>query len=122
MCIRDRVKDSRQWEKHYVGSGRKVKLERKYSLSDRCRYYMPNEEVDFALNKMLDNLSKVDMPLPLISQYLPNQYRLIREGKLENNPIAVSYTHLDVYKRQMQKTLERLNFKISRYENSVVKK
>lgn len=91
------VKDSRQWEKHYVGSGRKVKLERKYSLSDRCRYYMPNEEVDFALNKMLDNLSKVDMPLPLISQYLPNQYRLIREGKLENNPIELLKSKIGEY-------------------------
>ncbi len=91
------VKDSRQWEKHYVGSGRKVKLERKYSLSDRCRYYMPNEEVDFALNKMLDNLSKVDIPLPLISQYLPNQYRLIREGKLENNPIELLKSKIGEY-------------------------
>ena len=50
---------------------------------------MPNEEVDFALNKMLDNLSKVDIPLPLISQYLPNQYRLIREGKLENTLMII---------------------------------
>ena len=91
------VKDSRQWEKHYVGSGRKVKLERKYSLSDRCRYYMPNEEVDFALNKMLDNLSKVDIPLPLISQYLPNQYRLIREGKLENTPIELLKSKIGEY-------------------------
>ena len=79
------IKNPKQWEKHYVGSGKKVKLERMYSLSDRCRYYMPNEEVNFALNKMFDNLSKVEIPLTLISQYMPNQYRLIREGKLKNN-------------------------------------
>ena len=91
------VKDPKQWEKHYVGSGSKVKLERKYSLSDRCRYYMPNGEVDFALNKMLDNLSKVDIPLPLISQYLHNQYTLIREGKLKNEPVELLKSKIGEY-------------------------
>ena len=91
------IKNPKQWEKHYVGSGEKVKLERKYSLSDRCRYYMPNEDVDFALNKMMDNLSKVDIPLPLISQYLHNQYTQIREGKLKNDPVELLKSKIGEY-------------------------
>ena len=77
------VKDPSQWDKHYGGNGDKVKLERKYSLSDRCRYYMTNEDVEFALNKMLNNLSAVDIPLPLVSQYMHTQYLKIREGNLK---------------------------------------
>ncbi|HEX2926531.1 MAG TPA: class II D-tagatose-bisphosphate aldolase, non-catalytic subunit [Ruminiclostridium sp.] len=30
------------WKKHYHGNGEKLKLARKYSFSDRCRYYLPD--------------------------------------------------------------------------------
>ena len=80
------IKNPKQWQKHYIGSADKIKFERKYSLSDRCRYYMPDEDVDFALQKLLDNLSKVNIPLPLLSQYMHSQYVKVREKKLSLNP------------------------------------
>ena len=79
------IKNPAQWSKHYSGTGYKVKLERKYSLSDRCRYYMPDEDVEFALNKMLDNLSNAEIPLTVLSQYMHNQYKKVREGDLKLN-------------------------------------
>ena len=80
------IKNPKQWQKHYIGSADKIKFERKYSLSDRCRYYMPDEDVEFALQKLLDNLSKVEIPLPLLSQYMHSQYVKVREKKLSLNP------------------------------------
>lgn len=91
------VKDPSKWKEHYSGSGDKVKLERKYSLSDRCRYYMPNEAVEFALDKLLNNLSAVDMPLPLVSQYMRTQYIKIRDGKLKLNPYELLKDRIGEY-------------------------
>ncbi|WP_315068729.1 class II D-tagatose-bisphosphate aldolase, non-catalytic subunit [uncultured Clostridium sp.] len=91
------VKNPSQWEKHYNGSGEEIKLERKYSMSDRCRYYMPNEEVEFALNKVMDNLSNIDIPLTLISQYMHTQYLKIREGKLKPTPYELLKDRIGEY-------------------------
>lgn len=77
------IKDPKDWEKHYSGSSEKIKFDRRYSLSDRCRYYMPREDVNFALDKMLDNLSKVDIPITLVSQFMHTQYKKVRDGVLE---------------------------------------
>ena len=32
---------------------------------------------------MIDNLKQVDIPLTLVSQYMHNQYKKIRSGKME---------------------------------------
>jgi D-tagatose-1,6-bisphosphate aldolase subunit GatZ/KbaZ len=74
------------WKKHYHGSEDKQRLARKYSLSDRCRYYLPVPEVQKAVKRMIGNLKAVRIPLILISQYMPIQYTKIRNGELENNP------------------------------------
>ncbi|GAB6169121.1 tagatose-bisphosphate aldolase subunit KbaZ [Clostridium carnis] len=77
------VKDPKDWKNHYSGTGDKIKLDRKYSLSDRCRYYLPKEEVNFALEKMLENLKDVNLPITLVSQFMHTQYKKHREGKLD---------------------------------------
>ncbi|MFZ0388956.1 MAG: class II D-tagatose-bisphosphate aldolase, non-catalytic subunit, partial [Calditrichia bacterium] len=66
------------WKKHYHGSENEKALARKFSLSDRIRYYWPNPDIDAALNSLLYNLSHQEIPLALISQYLPNQYEKAR--------------------------------------------
>ena len=63
-----------------------VRAKRKYSFSDRCRYYLPQENVKNALAKLLTNLKEHPVPLPLLSQYMPFQYTMVREGKLNNTP------------------------------------
>ena len=34
-------RDDKYWKKHYQGTELEIRLKRKYSFSDRCRYYMP---------------------------------------------------------------------------------
>ena len=82
------LKDTKYWSKHYIGTEEEVALKRKYSFSDRCRYYMPVESVAKAREQMIENL-KDGVPLNLLSQFMPIQYTKVREGLLENNPEAL---------------------------------
>jgi len=77
------IKDSKDWINHYSGNESKIKLDRKYSLSDRSRYYMPKEEVMFVLEKLINNLSNIEIPITLISQFMHEQYKKVRDGLLE---------------------------------------
>jgi len=84
------VKNPDYWKKHYHGDEHKLRLARKYSLSDRCRYYLPLPEVQKAINQLFENLRSVKIPLTLISQYMPIQYTKVREGKLSNDPASLA--------------------------------
>ncbi|ENZ02470.1 D-tagatose-bisphosphate aldolase, class II, non-catalytic subunit [Clostridium thermobutyricum] len=77
------VKHPENWIKHYSGTSENIRFSRMYSLSDRCRYYMPNEEVEYSFNKMINNLDKEEIPIALISQYMHNQYKKVRDGELK---------------------------------------
>ena len=83
------VKNPKEWMHHYSGNGLEIKLQRKYSLSDRARYYMPKEEVNYALEKLMNNLKDVNIPITLISQYMHEQYKKIRDGLLKPNAEAL---------------------------------
>lgn len=82
------LEDSKYWSKHYHGTDKEIALKRKYSFSDRCRYYMPNPKVVEAMNKLLKHLQN-GVPLNLLSQFMPIQYTKVREGLLENTPEAL---------------------------------
>lgn len=75
--------DSGYWKKYYHGDIRRKRYARAYSFSDRSRYYLTNPEVKEALETLLRNLDSREIPLALLSQYLPKQYARVREGKLE---------------------------------------
>ncbi len=77
------------WRKYYPGPEEAQRLARRYSFSDRIRYYWPATSVQDALARLLENLSARPIPLPLLSQFLPEQYRRIREGWLANRPQAL---------------------------------
>ena len=77
------------WKNHYRGTGRDIRLARKFSFSDRCRYYLPLGEVRESMDLLIKNLSSVDIPLYLISVYMPIQYRKIRNGLLEKDPLSL---------------------------------
>lgn len=80
--------DPKHWQKHYVGTEKEIELKRKFSFSDRCRYYMPEKSVVEARDKMIENF-KDGVPLNLLSQFMPIQYTKVREGRLENKPEAL---------------------------------
>lgn len=74
------------WHGYYEGSPDEQRLARRFSYSDRLRYYWPNPAVVGAEKRLYENLSASGIPLPLISQFLPDQYARVRNGTL--NPDA----------------------------------
>lgn len=76
----------KNWAKHYHGNENELWFKRKFSFSDRSRYYMPNTEVKAAMDKMFENLRKEGINLAALSQFMPMQYTKVREGVLQNDP------------------------------------
>lgn len=76
------VENPANWEIYYKGTEEEKALKRKYSLSDRSRYYYPHPEVQAAIKKLCANLDKVHIPLGLLHQYMPQQYIKVRDGIL----------------------------------------
>lgn len=80
------LKNPAEWQKHYHGTQEQLAYKRKYSLSDRCRYYMPNPRVEQTIAKLTSNLSSVKIPLSILSQYMPTAYTVIREKGVKVTP------------------------------------
>lgn len=76
------VATPKHWQKYYHGDEQQLAIDRKYSFSDRSRYYMALPEVEAAVNKLFDNLNSVEIPLSMLRQYMPLQYIKVRDGKL----------------------------------------
>ncbi len=70
------------WQKHYHGDEKQLHLARKYSFSDRARYYIGQPEVVAAMNKLFANLNAVQIPLNMLHQYMPLTYAKVRDGIL----------------------------------------
>lgn len=71
------------WEKYYAGNDDDRRFARTYSYSDRIRYYWNSERAEKALTALLENLESRVIPMPLVSQYLPEQYWAIRRGEIK---------------------------------------
>jgi D-tagatose-1,6-bisphosphate aldolase subunit GatZ/KbaZ len=76
------------WIKHYHGSEFEKKIQRKYSFSDRVRYYLNEPEVEKSIEKLFENIETIkdEIPLGVISQYIPNTYMKIRKKELSRDP------------------------------------
>jgi D-tagatose-1,6-bisphosphate aldolase subunit GatZ/KbaZ len=72
-------RDPRHWQRYYSGTRREQAFKRKFSLSDRLRYYWPDEQVQAALSKLMGNLGQTTLPLSLLSQYAPWFYEQMRQ-------------------------------------------
>ncbi len=94
------LSDPGYWRKYYPGEASQQALARKYSYSDRIRYYWARPEVEQALNEMLTDLEQNPPPLTLLSQFLPVQYWKVRQGLLENRPIPLIYDKIGEIARQ----------------------
>ena len=91
ITVLDKVmlRDPRHWQKYFHGSRREQAFKRKFSLSDRSRYYWPDEQVQAALAKLLSNMGQASLPYPLLSQFAPQFSERIRQGEIENKPEAL---------------------------------
>jgi D-tagatose-1,6-bisphosphate aldolase subunit GatZ/KbaZ len=77
------------WRPYYPGTPEEQRFARAYSLSDRARYYWPDPAVRTAVDALVRNLTERPAPLPLLSQYLPDQYTRVRRGTLAADPRAL---------------------------------
>ncbi|HET7070342.1 MAG TPA: D-tagatose-bisphosphate aldolase, class II, non-catalytic subunit [Nocardioides sp.] len=75
-----------QWAGYYTGTPEEQALARRYSYSDRMRYYWPDPEIEEAVGTLLGNLTRRVAPDPLLSAFLPVQYERVRVGSLARTP------------------------------------
>ena len=83
------MKNPGNWQKHYHGTDEELFIKRKYSFSDRCRYYFAQPEMKAAVEKLLANMGEVEIPLGMLRQYMPQQYIKVRDGVLSTDPRAL---------------------------------
>jgi D-tagatose-1,6-bisphosphate aldolase subunit GatZ/KbaZ len=74
------------WKNYHHGDEAALRIARKYSYSDRSRYYWGVAKVRAAVEKLTQNLEEHTAPVSLLSQFLPNQAAKIRAGELANRP------------------------------------
>lgn len=76
------LQDQSNWKKHYHGNEDALFLKRKFSLSDRCRYYLSSPTIKACIQKLFDNIDNTSIPLSMLHQYMPQQYYKVRDGIL----------------------------------------
>lgn len=77
------------WRSYYTGDAAAQTFLRRFALTDRCRYYWSRPEISRALDRLLANLGRKPMPLPLLSQYFPGQLGAVRSREIDNTPQAL---------------------------------
>lgn len=77
------------WEKYYHPIFSESLRDIHYSLSDRIRYYWPHSRIKQCVNTMLARLNEVDIPLGMLSQYLPKQFERVIATELQATPHAL---------------------------------
>ena len=80
------------WEKYYSGTIEEIEYKKFYSYSDRLRYYLPEQKVQQAIQRLLNNVKEV--PPALLSQFFPLQYRRYMQGNLKNDPLSIIYDRI----------------------------
>lgn len=74
------------WKKHYHGTYKQLGLARKYSFSDRARYYIGDPKLTACIEKLFENLREYPIPMNMLHQYMPIQYQAVRSGKMKLDP------------------------------------
>jgi len=82
------------WEGYYPGEPAARRLLRRYSYSDRIRYYWSYPDVEDARKRLFSNLAAREIPQTLLSQYLPRQYERVRYGGLDSDPEALVFDRI----------------------------
>ena len=67
---RTMVTQPEHWSAYYEGTEQERAFKRKFSLSDRARYYWTQPEVEAAVQTLMQNLSRRALPYSLSSQFL----------------------------------------------------
>lgn len=71
------MQQPKYWERYYHGNEGDLAFARRYSLSDRCRYYLEDETIKGSIARLIENVNAKPIPFGLISQYFPAQKEAI---------------------------------------------
>ncbi|MHC6647361.1 D-tagatose-bisphosphate aldolase, class II, non-catalytic subunit [Alteromonas portus] len=84
------LENPKNWAKYYTGTEQEQAFARKYSFSDRSRYYWADPKVDESVQTLINNLTEQPAPMTLLSQFMPLQYAAFRAGTLNNDPLSLA--------------------------------
>lgn len=90
------LQDPKHWKKYYSGTENQQLFKRKFSFSDRSRYYWTDESIITAKNRLIHNLKKNKIPLSLLSQFMPYQFYEILDGRLANEPMELVLNYIRI--------------------------
>lgn len=76
-------KNDGYWRPYYEGTEEEIRYQMCYGMSDRCRYYLSEPQVQKAISDLLACFGGKEIPIQLISQYLPQQRPKVQSGALE---------------------------------------
>jgi D-tagatose-1,6-bisphosphate aldolase subunit GatZ/KbaZ len=77
------------WQPYYAGDAREQALLRRFSYSDRVRYYWHYPEIATAVSRLIDNLTETKIPESILSLFLPAQYTRVRTREIAEDPSSL---------------------------------
>jgi len=90
------VKEPGYWKKYYPGNEKQQAFKRKYSFSDRSRYYWPMAELESARQRLFTNLRENKIPLSLLSQFMPVQFYEVCNGRITPHPEQLVHSYIRI--------------------------
>lgn len=90
------LKEPVYWKKYYPGNEKQQAFKRKYSFSDRSRYYWPMAELELAREKLFANLRENQIPLSLLSQFMPVQFYEVCNGHIDPYPKQLLHSYIRI--------------------------
>jgi D-tagatose-1,6-bisphosphate aldolase subunit GatZ/KbaZ len=88
------LEDPNYWKNYYSGEDKQKQFKRKYSFSDRSRYYWTHPNLNLAKNRLFENLRKNRIPLSLLSQFMPIQFYQVCEDKITTDPADLVFSYI----------------------------
>ena len=86
--------DPKHWASHYDGDADRQSYLRQFSLSDRLRYYWTVPSVENAVAGLFEFVDASVLPMPLISQFLPQHARAVATGDVASSATALCRAHV----------------------------
>jgi len=103
-------KDPRYWQKYYHGNENLQHFKRKYSFSDRSRYYWTDQDLERSKSRLFESLRNHKIPLSLLSQFMPSQFYQVCDGRITTDPQDLVQSHIrtvaGIYSRACGMTAE----------------
>jgi len=85
------------WQSHYRGD---VAFKKRYSFSDRIRYYWVEPGLAAAVERLYANLEASGIPESLLGQFLPEAFAPVRDRRLAARPRDLARHRVDLVLRQ----------------------